>query len=40
VIKVALEKNAQNLKGQNPATEKALKTLEKAKLFALLYSGR
>jgi hypothetical protein len=37
---MALEKNAQNLKGSNPATEKALKTLEKAKLFALIYSRR
>jgi hypothetical protein len=37
---MALEKNARNLKGPNPAAEKALKILENAKLYALQYSGR
>jgi hypothetical protein len=37
---MALVKNAKNLKGSNPATEKALKKLESAKLYALMYSGR
>jgi hypothetical protein len=35
---MALEKNAQNLKGPNPATEKALKILESAKLYVHSYS--
>jgi hypothetical protein len=37
---MALEKNARNPKENNPYIEKALKELERAKLYALNFSGR
>jgi hypothetical protein len=37
---MALEKNARNPKGNNPHIEKALKELERAKLYAMNFSTR